>query len=222
MKTIKILTLIIILIIAFLFLLTVYILPQKGNDFIRNQLTDLLNREVNFDKVSYSLIDGIVLENFSVKAKDNLPFKYLIKSKKVSFNVLLLPLIAKNKVIISNLNISSPHINLIKKETNEFNISYLLKTDNSQDKKKLNLLIISLVLSDGEFNYYDYSQSQNYEEKLTDLFIAYNYSFPLSVKFKIHATEIKEKGSFQCTGYYNLRTKNINLVGVIKNLTIKG
>ncbi len=220
MNAIKILIIVIVLIIAFSFLLNDYILPQKGNDFIKNQLTDLLNREVNFDKVSYSLIDGIVLENFSVKAKSNLPFKYLIKSKKASFNVLLLPLIVKNKVIITNLNIVSPHINLIKKETNEFNIHDLLKTGNSQDKrKKLNLLIISLVLSDGEFNYYDYSQSQNYEEKLTDLFMAYNYSFPVSVKFKIHATEVKEKGFFQCAGYYNLRTKNINLGGVIKNLS---
>ena len=101
MNAIKILIIVIVLIIAFSFLLNDYILPQKGNDFIKNQLTDLLNREVNFDKVSYSLIDGIVLENFSVKAKGDLPFKYLIKSKKVSFNVLLLPLIVKNKVIIT-------------------------------------------------------------------------------------------------------------------------
>jgi hypothetical protein len=92
------LIIIILLIVSLHLLLNQYILPKKM-DLVKDNLAQALNREVSFDKLSYSLIGGVVIENLAVKAKEGLPFEYFMKSEKVSFN--LLPLFIQNKTIIT-------------------------------------------------------------------------------------------------------------------------
>ena len=221
MKLIKIIILITILITLLYICLNYYILPFKGKTFIKNQLQNSLNREVNFDKVSYSVIKGIVLDNFSIKTKSNQPSKYLIKSKRISFNILLIPLPTKDKVIITNLKIESPYINLIKDSEGKLNIEDLLKTKHHKNKKKTsNILIAGLRLSNGNLNLYDYSKEKTYQQRITNLYASYHYSFPLSVKFKLKAKEADKKTSLLCTGNYNLKTKSISLGGKIKELDV--
>ena len=220
-KIIKIFIFFLLIFIGSYFLLNNYLLPYKAKGLITNRLTNSLNRKVTINKFSYSLKDGIVLEDVQIASKDLEESLPLLSSNKISFNVLILPFIIQRKLIITGLNIDNPQIIINKSPQGTFNISDLLKPSNKPASKKNSFMITSARINNGSLSYSDFSHEDKYFKKITMINFNYGYMPPTSIRYKLSFSLADKKPNCFLKGTYNIKTKELYLSGNTNSLSLR-
>ncbi|MCK4519100.1 MAG: DUF748 domain-containing protein, partial [Candidatus Omnitrophica bacterium] len=213
MRLIKLFILFIVLVLLACAVLNYHILPVKGKAFLITKLEHALHRDVQIDKVYFSLRNGVVLKGVVIKEKkDGFLKRPLFIADEAGFNVLLLPLIARRKIILTDVHIKHPQLNLAKDIDGKLNISDILKDKKPRNaKKRFEMLIASMKISNGQCEFTDYSREDKLAWKLKNISFKYNYALPLAVKFKASAVLDKDSGLFNLAGTYNLKEKSLTL-----------
>jgi hypothetical protein len=199
--------------------LNYYLLPYKAKTVIVEKLSEALKRDVSIESLSYSFKDGIVLSRVSIASKDA-DNKYLLLSDKVSCNVLVLPYIFKRKVILTDLNIYKPTINIEKKSEEAYNFSDLFNSKTASNKKKNAALITSASITEGTLIYTDYSRDDPYEKQITNINFSYGWLPPSGVKYNLSFSFDNKRPDCQLKGRLNLDTKEANLRGFLNKISL--
>jgi len=226
-KIIEITIFCLIILVGGYFLLNNYLLPYKAKDLITNKLSESLKREVTISKLSYSFKDGIVLSDFIVASKHIAEVENaeanslsLLSSERVSFNVLLVPLLIQRKLVITHLNINNPQIIINKSPEGTFNISDLLKPSNKPDSKKSAFLITSANINNGALAYTDYSLENIYHQQIDKINFNYSYLPPTSIRYKLSLSLPESEANCILKGTYNIKAKELSLSGNTSNFPL--
>ena len=208
-----------------LYLNNVY-LPVKVKGHLANSLSTLLNYNVEIEKLKYSPIRGLVIQNIviydKVKDKDNT----ILTVKEASFHILFLPLIKERKIIIPIMHIDSPDFNIRYRQDNSFNFSgiFLPKPKpQSKPKIKFSFLIYKINIFDGKGIFEDEHLAPKFTKTIQDLDIVLGIKQLTKVSFFMESKLLTEKGAVTALtlrGDYNLLSKEVNSKLNLANLVI--
>lgn len=159
--------LIAVIIIAFTIFLKIYLTPERVKVFLITEIGESLNRKVNIEKIDISLFKGIEATNFVIKEADEKTD--FIRCKNFVLKYKFLPLLSK-RVIIDELRLLSPQINVIRNKNAQFNLEGIGKNQQhekvKEEKQKvkakklpLSLTINKAVIKDGMFSFADFKNS---------------------------------------------------------------
>jgi len=112
------------------------LLPQdKIKQYVISYAKENFNREVSFDKASFTLI-GITLSDFAMSENSSFKQGTFFKTKKLTLKATLKPLL-KKKIEIETLGIDGMYVQVLKDKNGNFNFSDLTaqKSENTQLKK---------------------------------------------------------------------------------------
>ena len=95
-------------------------------DQLSNQLSAQLNRKVEIGKLdlSFSILKGMFLavEQFTIKDDPRFSNDAFFRVAQINLNIDVLAFLTEKKVIVSNISVISPEINLMRDETGRLNV----------------------------------------------------------------------------------------------------
>ncbi len=208
-----------------LYLNNVY-LPVKVKGRLANSLATLLNYNVEIEKLKYSPIRGLVIQNIviydKVKDKDNT----ILAAKEISGHILFLPLIKERKLIIPVMHIDSPIFNIRYRQDNSFNFSRIFLTSpkpQSKPKIRFSFLIYKINIFDAKGTFEDERLTPKFTKTIQDLDIVLGIKQLTKISFFIESKLLTDKGAITALslkGDYNLLSKEANSKLNLANLVI--
>jgi len=208
-----------------LYLNNVY-LPVKIKGRLISNLEAYLHYNVQIQKLKYSLVRGLIIENIAVydkvKDKDNT----ILTVKEASFQILFLPLFKERKVIIPIMHIDSPYLYMRYQKDNSFNFSDVFLPAPTQQKKpkiKFSFLIYKINIFNGNLVFADEHPTPAFSRTIQDFNIGLSLKFPAEMAFLIQGkllTDKQEITKLSAEGKYNLLSKEINAKLNFANLII--
>ncbi len=150
-------------IIALTVLIKIYVTPESVKAYLIPEAEKALNRKVYIDEINISLLKGIEVRDFAIKDKDG--ESDFITCKNFILKYKLFPLLAK-KLIIEELKLVSPRINIKRNPQGEFNFEGIGQKQKSLKIKEekqasepeglpISLLIDSIVVENALFSLLD-------------------------------------------------------------------
>lgn len=193
-------------------------LPVKIKARLTQELENNLGKNVRIEKLRYSLIKGLAIQNLVIydKSED----QTYLSAEEISLNLLILPLF-KKKIIIPFLRIDSPKIYLKVKPDNTLNLMELFKTQTTQEKPRFSFIISKIDLTNGTLQFSD--ERLKFTRKVTDLKIGAGLNLPGAIKFILQAKiqNFSASPSFiSATGEYNLFKQDLAAKVKLANLAI--
>ncbi|MBM3255101.1 MAG: DUF748 domain-containing protein [Candidatus Omnitrophica bacterium] len=171
-------------------------LPVKIKAKLTGSLEEALHYNVNIDRVSFSLINGIVIRDILVYDKIKTEENTILKIKRVSFHLLYLPLIRDKRLIIPVLHIYSPELKLSYNKDSIFNSSELLSAREGRDtapKNKYQLLAYKINILKGSLLFEDERQQPKFSKAIHNLNMAVSVRNLKTASFVIHGDFLSEK-----------------------------
>jgi hypothetical protein len=210
----KIFIALILCIIFSVFALLIYInnvfAPVKLKAKIITVLEKNLEARVRIEKVRYNLFNGLIIQNLSVyKEAGDHPY---ITVKKISFNLLLFPLLQK-KIIVPLMRVESPKIYLELDENKKLNLAELTKPATTEKEKQgFSVAVLKISVSDGECYLKDKSVTPNFTRDMTAIKIGAEIKLPQQIKFLLQAKIINPQSNpsfLSAEGEYYPANKNL-------------
>lgn len=193
MKTLKILlislvSLIVVASAAVVIAIKVFLPEDKIKTYITDYAKTNFNREISFDKLSFTLI-GINLEHFKMSEKTTFNEGTFIKADKFTVKIAPLPLLSK-KIKISNVLMESIDINVTKDKDGIFNFDDMIKnsketaddnnnkkdTSNDKNQSSFSVTVGNFSIKDANINFSDIQNNLEATIKNLNLIIN-NFSF---------------------------------------------
>ena len=208
-----------------LYLNNVY-LPVKVKGRLADSLSIYLNYNVEIEKLKFSPIRGVVIQNIIVYDKIRDKENTILTIKEASFHILFLPLIKSRNIIIPIMHIDSPYLNIRYLQDNTFNFSriFLLKPKpKSKPKIKFSFLIYKINIFDGKGIFRDERLTPEFTKTIQDLDIVLGIRHLTKIAFLIEGALLTEKSgvsALSIQGDYNLKSKELNSKLKIDNLVI--
>jgi AsmA protein len=214
--------------------LKMFLTPERVKDTLLAASSEHLGRDVLLGEIEVSVFSGITLSKFEILEKNS--EASFLKVDKVILRYQLLPLLQK-KLVIDNLCLVSPYIQIKRDKDGAFNFSDLLNSEpdtqpaepdqpgqsekNKATSSSMKLLIGSVVISDGQVMYNDLFSAgrelsfgvKNFSLEVSD--IALDKEFPFSLKSKFNKADIFLSGVFNPqvqSGKIKLKLDNFNLL----------
>lgn len=230
MKKIKILLislviLLVVLSLAIIIAIKVFLPEDKIKSYITDYAKNNLNREVIFDKISFSLI-GINLENFKMSEKSTFNEGTFIKADNFIIKVSPLPLLSK-EIKISKTLLKSVEINITKDENGTFNFNDIVDiTDTNSNEKEISqkkssdnaqlksFNINNFVIKDTNLNYTDKQSKLNANIKNLNLDIqdfSINDIFLCQTSFEISLNQNKLNISLPLNAKFKTNLNNFDM-----------
>lgn len=216
----------IIIIIAFLvagFIIYVnnVLLPIKLKVKLTQELEKNLGKNVEIERLRYSLIKGLIVENLAIF--DKVKEKSYLSAKEISFQFLIFPLFQK-KIIIPLVRIDSPQINLTLRQDNTLNVMDVLKKwQAKKERPKFSIFIYRIDLSNGKCQFKDEHTDPSYIKEAVDLKIGVGMNLPTQIKFILEAKILnpqKNPSFISTTGEYNLLTQELQSKSKLANIIV--
>jgi AsmA protein len=153
-----------VIIIAFTAFIKIYVTPERVRQFVVPTAEKTLNRKVDLGEISISLLKGIGLRDFAIKESDEK--SDFIRCKEFLLKFKLLPLLSK-QVIVDELRLVSPSVNIARGKNGRFNFDTIGKrketekpgeetSDNEDSGLPISLLVHRVSVTDGKFSLDDF------------------------------------------------------------------
>ncbi len=133
-------------------------LPVKIKSGLTAGLEEALHYNVDISGISFSLINGIVIQDIFIYDKIKDRENTILKINRASFHLLYLPLLKEQRIIIPVLHIYSPDLTLRYRKDNTLNISRIFSQRQPQPEKqksgllpliyKINILRGNIIFED--------------------------------------------------------------------------
>ncbi|MCX7699158.1 MAG: AsmA family protein [Candidatus Goldbacteria bacterium] len=156
---------------------------EKVKDFLVQELSEKIGREVVIKDIKFNILKGIELNGFSIKEPKRYGNRDFIKDESIILKYNLLALFSR-ELVIYKFEMISPYVEIIKEKDGKYNFSdivekfssekkYVSKTsDKPQRQKKIkespikNIIITSVSIKNGKFIYADYSKTKVFSLKV--------------------------------------------------------
>ncbi|MCL1973105.1 MAG: AsmA family protein [Endomicrobia bacterium] len=133
--------------------------PAKIRAMIEHYASSELNREINFDDISFGII-GVSLKNFSLSEPGGFVNGTFAETKRLSFKVRFLPLLKKD-IFISHVKADGLFVDIIKKE-GKFNfqktsdgVSAAGKSPENIKRNHIRFAVSDAVIKNSQIQYFD-------------------------------------------------------------------
>jgi len=164
-KTMQIMLIVIAVVLLIFVGISVFVKSYLTDERMRSLVSGLaeksLNRKVSFGEIKISIFKGIVVKDFVVMEKDSA--EAFIKTKDFILKYQLLPLLSK-KLVIDELSITDPEIQMKKKPDGSFNFSDIAKSGETPKEEKpeegpaplpLTLSVKTIAIRNAKIDYTD-------------------------------------------------------------------
>lgn len=203
---------------AYFYIDTVF-LPVQLKALITTKAKTLLGREVSIGTMDFRLLKGFVVENITIARKDN-PNRPFIQIRKVTFNLLLTPIVQKKAVIIPTITVKDPFIFISRDENRNWNFADLLELPKTKNNNVLPILLRKLVLENGEIQYADKSREQIFFESIQQIHLTTTLSLNKGVRFLVSARVPKRQSQMTIKGNYHLTDKNLTMQVILDRIRL--
>jgi uncharacterized protein involved in outer membrane biogenesis len=144
-------------------LIKIYITPESIRAFIVPEAEKNLNRKVSLGEINISLFKGIIVKDFAIKERDKKADFLTCKEFVLAYR--LLPLL-KKQVVIKELKLISPSVNIMRDPAGKFNfedmgqkketIGKAGEKPSPEDKGlPVSLLVDNISIKDAQFSFQD-------------------------------------------------------------------
>lgn len=174
--------------------------PVKLKARLINGLSLTFNCNVEIEKIKYTLMRGLVIQNilFYDKTKDE--GNTILKIKEAHFNFLFLPLLKEKKIIIPVLYADEPYFYLDIHKDNTSNLSKIISGLNKPAFKNntgFSLLIQRINISSGRCIFKDERVTPAFSKEIRDINLGLNINLlARKILFKIQGKLPTEKEAF--------------------------
>jgi AsmA protein len=156
-------SLIIIVVIALTVFIKIYVTPEKVKEYIIPVAEESLNRKVSIGRIDINILEGIALNDFTIKEADQKTD--FVKCKDFILKFQLLPLLSRN-VVIDELKIVAPSVRIERDKKGRYNFNDIGKKDvpeenvadnSDEDGEELpiSLLVNKISISDAKLSLTD-------------------------------------------------------------------
>ncbi|MBF0619893.1 MAG: DUF748 domain-containing protein [Candidatus Omnitrophica bacterium] len=214
-KILLIIAIIAVIVTGGLYYINKVLLPVHIKGLILKAAQEQLNRNVTLDELHYNPLDGLVLDNLKIYAKDK-PEETCVDIKRVAVQILF-PALLQKKVVLTSVRIDTPVIKLVRYEKDLWNFNDLLPKAAAPENAKppeFDIIVSGLAVTNGALTVTDLSLGDNFSETITPINlngglslsiaanIAGNIAFPatkgtLAFNTRIGLNDKTFKGSFK-------------------------
>jgi uncharacterized protein involved in outer membrane biogenesis len=205
---------------AYFYIDTVF-LPVQFKQLLTTKAKTWLGRDVSIGAVDFRLFQGFIIENITVAREDN-PNRPFIQIRKLTFNLLLTPIVRKKAVIIPTIIVTDPFIFISRDEDKTWNFSDLLAPPKTKDNHFLPILLRRLVLDNGEVQYADKSRGRMFFESVQHINMTTTLSLNKGARFTVSAQIPKRQSKMTVKGNYSLTTRNLTMQVVLDRVDLAG
>lgn len=175
------------------------LIPKEAiKDFATQKISEAINRTVSIEGVSFNIFEGIKLEGITVSNHKNFSDQAFISAKSFNLKYALWPLFT-GKVLIHEIALVKPEILIEKDSRGRSSLDDLVKAkaerpaspaqlggQKGKEKKKIDLIVSNISITDGRFIYNDQLTGKN-EIKNIDLKVS-GITFALIKPIDINAS----------------------------------
>jgi len=225
MKKIKIAAFILFLLVLILGAVTYYLnthyLPHKLKIQIERTLSEKLKADVALDDIRFHPLKGIILENFRIAEKKGAA--PILRVKKLSASVLLLPSFKEKKIIFPLIHIDNASLSLARTKDGTINLLRFLPQEKTQPNTKLPFpfLVYKILLTNSSIHFVDESLETPLSQTLEVKTLSAQPG-PASVNARMQATLRNQNQStpVECTLKYTYAIKQVDANITLKRLDL--
>ncbi|MCM8779122.1 MAG: DUF748 domain-containing protein [Candidatus Omnitrophica bacterium] len=217
----------IILLCIVLMIITGYFLLRFKLGFLfMLELSKLLKRPVNIEKVDLEFPFSITIKNLVVlePSSEESDEKFLTVER-VKVTPAILPFL-KGKVFLYSLTFNHPQLRIVRLSRDKFNFSDIFSPQIKSPNKRIPLLVLKLKIVDGEIIFIDKTVSEPREIYLKDIdFLLSKLIFPLTdvaMDYKLRAEtrggDVQETAEINSSGWLNFKRKDMDVKFSLRNL----
>ncbi|NLE65004.1 MAG: AsmA family protein [Elusimicrobia bacterium] len=199
--------LILVVLTAGLFYVNRVLLPVQIKGLLVKTLSEQLNRTVTLGALAWNPVQGVVITDLSVAAKDD-PSEVLLHIPSASAQVLMLPFLEK-KIIIPGVHIDSPTVRIVQENDGLWNFSDLLeKKDATGPSQPPALLIRGISVTEARIDLVDRAQDPATAETIGPVNIRGSVSLPRSLHVSAEAKLPATNGRLEIRLKMDLRDRS--------------
>jgi len=193
-----------------------YLLPETIEVFVIPKLEEIIKHKISFKEIEVGLTGTVKLKTISIYDPTLQKESIFFQSQDLILHCQLLPLLLKKVIIVNEITLHQPNIELVRDEQGNYNFiknapeaikktSDKGKTDNVPSKTTLAFIVTHLNIKDGKITFTDYFKTpskpfqiaaRNINVHASDL--SPLSSFPIDISAEIASTPpsfLKLKGS---------------------------
>ncbi|NQT89690.1 MAG: hypothetical protein HQ558_00350 [Candidatus Omnitrophica bacterium] len=153
-------------------------IPVRLKHFLVKNLEEQLQRDVEIDKLQFSITKGFILTNTRIYEDTVKNDKYLFKADEISFGIIFIPSIKNYHLIIPHLNLKGPYLNLQRSETGDWNIPPSLLGKKEKKASRFRIIVKAVTFDSGGVDFRDQYQKRHFQKSLIGLKGSAGLSFP--------------------------------------------
>jgi len=205
------------LILGVLYYLSATVLPAKIKGIVENA-QGLIKRGIAFEKIEYTLNEGLVVRGIVISEKDD-PKAVFFQAKKISCKIPIGPLLKKKQVILPHVVIDGFSSNLTRLDEETWNFSDLFKIQPSGGEQPFQILIGKFSLLNGELTLQN--QSSNTPPIVVSIpSLQAGFSLPQKITFDLDCKMKTGPGSLKLTGNYYFDPAGLDFTAKITELDL--
>jgi uncharacterized protein involved in outer membrane biogenesis len=193
-----------------------YLLPETIEVFVIPKLEEIIKHEISFKEIEVGFTGTVKLKNISIYDPTLQKESIFFQSQDIVLHCQLLPLLLKKVIIVEEITLHQPDIELVRDEQGNCNFikdapeatkkaSDKGKADNVPSKTTLSFIVTHLNIKNGKFTFTDYfkTPSKPFQFKVRNINVHASdlsplSSFPIDISAEIVSTPpsfLKLKGS---------------------------
>ncbi len=197
------------------------LLPIQARQFLLNKAQEVLHRPVSFKDVRYEPLKGLVIENLVIYERQD-PTVPFLKIPQASVNILLPPLILNKQVIISQLTIQDPFINIIREAPALWNFSDLLPQSQKpqEGKSKFQVLTARILINNASIQWTDRTFDPPFKESFERTHLEGHLSLKKGVQFLLETFFSQQTSHIKIEGNYDFWNKKVDSKVLLNDIPI--
>ncbi|OIO35208.1 MAG: hypothetical protein AUJ74_07130 [Candidatus Omnitrophica bacterium CG1_02_44_16] len=197
-------------------------LPTFVEKKIVSGLSSITKGRVTLGKLSFNILRGLVANDIVLFDKGD-PKKELCFVKEASASFLILPFLKEKKIVVPSIKIAGLRLDIIRRQDNTLNISYLVnKPDKPSENKTPVFLIKNLNINGSEITFTDnsFQAPVSMALKLNNLLCGLSWN-KINAQADIELIKNTKKTNISVKASYSFANQNITALASAKNFDAK-
>ncbi|MBF0479008.1 MAG: DUF748 domain-containing protein [Candidatus Omnitrophica bacterium] len=182
------------------------LIPVRLKNFLAQKIENTLHKPVTISGISFRLIDGLIIKDLTV-FNDNSRKTHLFKADEISFNVLFLPFIKGQTIVVPSLLIKHPDILIIKTASGQTNLAnFIDQAFNAHlPQQRFSFFIRKVRIKNGSVIYQDQSLDPILTQKIDRIDLMSNIGIDRKIHFTANINDAKHDSQLKLNGTYGLK-----------------
>ncbi len=163
------------------------VLPVKVRGWAEQTLSQTLGRAVTIQRIRIHLWYGLLLEEVRIAEDARYGQKPFLEVEQISGQVLILPLLKQQQIVIPTIRVVHPSIQLIQDPNGLWNVQSLTlsRPSSHPGKNRFRLVVPRLTITDGQISLFLQKPSSPFKLHLEHLEAQAHFAFPAHVRWTV-------------------------------------